>query len=110
MSTFRRIDDLLDKKTSEELAKDVAARRERTHRDRRHERPPDMSGAENTPPEHDAPPEPLRTGAPGPSLLGHARLGAVVPWAHAHNADPHDPPDRAQRLDAHRFRKLTRIG
>lgn len=35
MSTFRRIDDLLGRKTSEELARDVAARRERADRDQR---------------------------------------------------------------------------
>jgi hypothetical protein len=33
MSTFRHIDDLLDRKTSEDLARDVAARRERADQD-----------------------------------------------------------------------------
>lgn len=51
MSTFRRIDNLLDGKTSEELAKEVAAREhERAEQDqRRRGRPANPPGAGDSP-------------------------------------------------------------
>lgn len=56
MSMFRRIDSLLDGKTSDQLASDVAAReRERAEQDQlRKGQPPAPSGAGGPPREQDA--------------------------------------------------------
>jgi hypothetical protein len=63
MSTFRRIDSLLDGKTSDQLAREVAAReRERAHQDpHRDGQPPNPPAAGESPCEQDA-----KDGPPSP--------------------------------------------